>query len=172
MMRMEGYLALGSNLGDRLRHLQDGLSGLGRAGVEPLALSSVWETSPVDSVSPLKFLNMAARVRSSLEPLELLGLLLELERRSGRVRTARNEPRTLDLDLLMFGELELDHPQLRLPHPRMWERRFVLEPLAEIAPGLRNPATGQTVAQQRVRIRNRGEVRKLGPLATSGALPL
>jgi 2-amino-4-hydroxy-6-hydroxymethyldihydropteridine diphosphokinase len=107
---------------------------------------------------------MAVRVRTDKQPLELLDLLLDIEHLAGRVHGAPNAPRGLDLDLLMLDDLEWRDSRLRLPHPRMWERRFVLEPLAEIGPELRDPATGATVAEVRQRIRGRSIVRRLGRL--------
>jgi len=166
------YIGLGSNLGDRWAHLRRGVAGLSREGVAPLALSSVWESEPVGCSEPLWFLNMVAKCASDLEPLELLAALQRIERAAGRARRALNEPRTLDLDLLLVGEIELDDPRLRLPHPRMWQRRFVLEPLAEIAAELRNPATGRTVAEERRLVSAAAAVRRLGPLAARDATPL
>jgi len=172
MGAMECYIALGTNLGDLAANLQAGLDGLRGAGLPPRAVSSVWETEPVDTPFPQWFWNMAVMTRSDRPPHELLELLLAIERANGRQRSARNAPRTLDLDLLMVGELRVDDERIRLPHPRMWERRFVLEPLAEIAPELRNPSTGRTVEEERQRIRPRGTVRKLGDLALCRVIPL
>jgi len=169
---MDCYLALGTNLGDRAGNLGAGLEGLRRTGLAPEAVSSVWETEPVDTPFPRWFWNMAVMVRSDRAPGELLDLLLEIERAAGRRRSVRNAPRTLDLDLLLMGQLTLEDKRIRLPHPRMWERRFVLEPLAEIAPELRNPLSGRTVREERRRIRGRGEVRRLGDLASCRGLPL
>jgi 2-amino-4-hydroxy-6-hydroxymethyldihydropteridine diphosphokinase len=163
---MDAYIALGSNLGDRRRHLQAGLDGLREVELEPVTVSSVWETEPIDCSSPGWFWNMTVKVRTTREPLEVLDLLLGIEQRAGRQRAAENAPRTLDLDLLMLGDLAVRHERLLLPHPRMWGRRFVLEPLAEIEPELVNPTTGRTVKQERDRLRDRAQVRRLGPLAT------
>ena len=161
---MFGYIGLGSNLGDRWGELRNGLTAMHDRGLELLDRSSVWETEPVDCPASLWFLNMAVRVRTDKQPLELLDLLLDIERSQGRVRGAPNVPRGLDLDLLMLDDLEWRDSRLRLPHPRMWERRFVLEPLAEIGPDLCDPATGTTVAEGRRRIRGRNIVRRLGRL--------
>ncbi len=162
---MEGYVALGSNLGDREGHLRRGLLGMARRGVLPVSLSSVWETEPVGTDDPLWFLNMAARVRTQLRPLDVLRALLAVEAEAGRVRRGRNAPRELDLDLLTLGALRKKGPLLTLPHPRMWERRFVLAPLAELAPGLRNPRTGRTIERELEELRDRHEVRRRGELA-------
>lgn len=163
---MDAYIALGSNLGDRRRHLKTGLDGLSKVELEPVSVSSVWETEPVDCSSPRWFWNMTVKARTTLGPLEVLDLLLGIEQRAGRQRASYNAPRTLDLDLLMLGDLAVRHERLFLPHPRMWRRRFVLEPLAEIEPELVNPSTGRTVAQERDRLSDRTRVRRLGPLAT------
>ena len=131
-------IALGSNLGDRAGHLDRAVSEI-RAlrGVRVLAVSRWIETDPVGGPPGAPaFLNGALLVETRLRPAELLEALLDIERAHGRVRSpgARDEPRTLDLDLLFFGDLRSAEPELRLPHPRLEERAFVLEPLAEIAP--------------------------------------
>lgn len=164
MPRVDAYIALGSNLGDREAGLRAGIDGLVRCGLAPDALSSLWETEPVDCAEPLWFLNLVARARTGLPPLRVLSLLLEIERELGRVRTTRNAPRALDLDLLLLGDVRCEEPRLTLPHPRMWRRRFVLEPLAEIASDLRDPATGLTVIETCRALRSESEVRKVGVL--------
>lgn len=169
---MHCYIGLGSNLGDRKRHLETGLEGLGRNGLRPQAVSSVWETEPVGTQDPQWFWNMAVRVNGDHEPLALLRMLQQIEHRAGRVRGRRNGPRTLDLDLLLMGDLKLDGPELRLPHPRMWSRRFVLEPLAEIAQGLINPLTGRSIDEERRGLCGGAAVRRLDRLATWGTRPL
>ena len=172
MRRMHGYIALGSNLGDRGRHLEAGLAGLSNAEIRPVEVSSVWETEPVDSPSARWFWNMTVKVQTHRDPLDVLDSLLGIEDLAGRERTIRNGPRTLDLDLLMLGDLMLDHDRLNLPHPRMWRRRFVLEPLAEIEPALVNPATGLTVVEERDRSPDRSQVRCIGTLASCGTVTL
>jgi len=162
MADMDAYIALGSNLGDRGAHLRSGLERLEQSEIRPVAVSSVWETEPVAAPGPGWFWNMAIRAETRLPALALLDRLLEIERSRGRRRSVRNGPRTLDLDLLMLGELRLDHVRLALPHPRMWRRRFVLEPLSEIAPELRNPATGRTAAEESDCLAER--VRRIGLL--------
>jgi 2-amino-4-hydroxy-6-hydroxymethyldihydropteridine diphosphokinase len=169
---MDCYIGLGTNLGDLGANLRAGLDGLRCSGLETAAVSSVWETEPIDSPAPLWFWNMAALVRCDLRPLQLLDRLLAIELENGRVRGERNEPRTLDLDLLAMGDLVLENNRLRLPHPRMWERKFVLEPLCEIAPELTNPHTGMTVRRQLDGLNDGYEVRKLGDLATCIGKPV
>ncbi len=166
------YIGLGSNLGDREAHLRAGLEGMARRGLVAGALSSVWETEPVDSPEPLWFLNLVARAETSLEPLAVLDLLLDVEREVGRVRSVRNAPRVLDLDLLLLGGERRDTARLTLPHPRMWRRRFVLAPLVEIAPEVRDPGTGRTAAEELARLEDGSVVRKVGTLALPRGRPV
>lgn len=131
---MLGYVGLGSNVGDRERHLRAGLLAMARDGVSPVSFSSIWETEPVGGAGPGWFLNMVARVSTTRSPEEVLEVLLAAERERGRTRRTPNAPRELDLDLLTLGDLTRSTPHLMLPHPRLGTRRFVLAPLAEIAP--------------------------------------
>jgi 2-amino-4-hydroxy-6-hydroxymethyldihydropteridine diphosphokinase len=131
------YLALGSNLGDRLASLQGAVDGLaGAAGVRVDALSRVYETAPVGGPPQDPFLNAVVAIDTDLDPHALLALAQRLERDARRVRGERFGPRTLDVDVLLYGELSLDDPDLTVPHPRMWERGFVLAPLRDVAPHL------------------------------------
>lgn len=161
---MTGYIALGSNLGDRRAHLQAGLDGLGKTGSRLTAISSVWETEPVDIPDPGLFWNIAVEIETAEPPHRLLDALLGIERASGRVRDRPDGSRTLDLDLLMLGDLSVDDERLTLPHRRMWERSFVLAPLNEIAPRLQNPRTGRTVAEELARIARPTCVCRIGVL--------
>jgi 2-amino-4-hydroxy-6-hydroxymethyldihydropteridine diphosphokinase len=139
------YIALGSNLGERERTLRAALAALrAEDGVEVVAVSGLIETEPVGYVDQPRFLNGVAALETELPAASLLELLLEVERRFGRVREGvpAQGPRTLDLDLLLYGEAEIDEPGLTIPHPRMHERAFVLGPLAELAPGLEIPGRG------------------------------
>jgi 2-amino-4-hydroxy-6-hydroxymethyldihydropteridine diphosphokinase len=128
------FIALGSNLGDREAHLRDALRELSESGaVRIVRCSSLHETAPVggrDGQGP--YLNAVAEIETRLPPRELLVLLHRIEERHGRTRGERNGPRTLDLDLLLYGEQAICEPDLTVPHPRMWGRPFVLEPLAEL----------------------------------------
>jgi 2-amino-4-hydroxy-6-hydroxymethyldihydropteridine diphosphokinase len=131
------YLALGSNLGDRLASLQGAVDSLaGAAGVRVDALSRVYETAPVGGPPQDPFLNAVVAIDTDLDPHALLAVAQRLERDAHRVRGERFGPRTLDVDVLLYGELSLDDPDLTLPHPRMWERGFVLAPLRDVAPHL------------------------------------
>ena len=147
MASMDGYLGLGSNMGDRAAALEFGLRRLEGLGVRILAVSSVFETEPVGCEESGPFLNQVARVRFQGSPEVLLSRTREVERIAGRVRNRRNEPRPLDIDLLLFPGHERNDADLILPHPRMWCRRFVLVPLAELAPDLIDPLTGQSVSE-------------------------
>ena len=169
---MRAFLGLGTNLGHRASNLRSGLDGLVRAGAPPLAVSSVWETEPVDASGERWFWNMAAEVEWSRAPIDLLDLVLAIEARTGRTRTVPGAPRTLDLDLWLVGDRVESGPRLELPHPRMWTRRFVLAPLAEIAPDARNPGTGRTVVEELGRLQDRAIVRRIGPLASLETRPL
>jgi 2-amino-4-hydroxy-6-hydroxymethyldihydropteridine diphosphokinase len=133
MDAMLGYVGLGSNVGDREGHLRAGLVAMAREGVLPVAVSSVYETEPVDGAGPGWFLNMAARVDTSLTPEAVLAALLSIERERGRTRGRPNAPRELDLDLLTLGTMRRRTDELTLPHPRHLARRFVLAPLAELS---------------------------------------
>jgi len=141
---VRAYVGLGSNLGDREATLRQALAALGEVpGVRIVAVSSFRETDPVGFLDQPRFLNGAAAVETELSPQELLAALLEVERGLGRIRGGeRYGPRTVDLDLLVYGDLALAEDGLELPHPRLHERRFALEPLAELAPGLEIPGKG------------------------------
>ena len=139
-------MALGSNLGDRNAHLDHAISRLGDI-LDDLRVSRFYDTVPVGAPGPQPlFLNAAAVGLTTAAAREVLGTLLAIEQERGRERPYQNAPRSLDLDLILFGDFVIDEPGLIVPHPRFRERRFVLEPLAEIAADLRDPVTGQTVA--------------------------
>jgi 2-amino-4-hydroxy-6-hydroxymethyldihydropteridine diphosphokinase len=135
------YIGLGSNLGDRRAQLEEALRRLDAdPAVSVVAVSSFRDTEPVGVVDQPRFLNAAAALDTSLEPHELLDRLLAVERALGRDRSGeRWGPRMVDLDLLLYGDAALDEPGLTVPHPRLHERRFVLEPLLELDPGLTLP---------------------------------
>jgi 2-amino-4-hydroxy-6-hydroxymethyldihydropteridine diphosphokinase len=139
------YVGLGANLGSRHETLEHSVALLAEApGIEVVAVSSFRDTEPVGIVEQPRFLNGAAAIETRLSPRELLDVLLAIERSLGRVRDGtRWGPRTIDLDLLLYGDDVVDEPGLRVPHPRLRERRFVLEPLAELDPELTVPGAGR-----------------------------
>jgi len=138
------YLGLGSNLGDRNGHLGFALARLSQVGTV-VARAPVIETDPVDCPGGGMFLNTCVCLETALEPPELLSAATQIERQRGRSRTTRNEPRVLDIDILLYDDLVLCEQALQIPHPRMHERAFVLEPLAEIAPNVVHPSFNATV---------------------------
>jgi 2-amino-4-hydroxy-6-hydroxymethyldihydropteridine diphosphokinase len=142
-MSTTAFVGIGSNLGGREAHLRRAIELLSaEEGIEIAAVSEIRETDPVGPVEQGQFLNGAVRVETDLAPRELLARLLDIERRMGRVRRERFGPRTIDLDLLLYGNETVDEPGLTVPHPRLHERRFALEPLAELDPSLTIPGLG------------------------------
>jgi 2-amino-4-hydroxy-6-hydroxymethyldihydropteridine diphosphokinase len=130
-MTVDAFLGLGSNQGDRWRYLREAVESL--AGV--VAVSGVYETDPLGGPAGQgPYLNCVVELATALSPRELLGVCHRLESAAGRVRGERWGPRTLDVDVLLYGNATVDEPDLTIPHPRMWDRRFVLAPLAELAP--------------------------------------
>jgi 2-amino-4-hydroxy-6-hydroxymethyldihydropteridine diphosphokinase len=150
-------IALGSNLGNRERNLARAVEAL-RSTLTDVQVSSFIETAPVGVTNQPLFLNGALVATTSLAARPVLELLLDLELQLGRVRPYAQAPRTIDLDLILFGDQQIDEPGLSVPHPRFRERRFVLEPLVEIASDLRDPVTGCTVAELLLDLIARGQV--------------
>lgn len=142
------YLSLGSNLGDRKQNLEDALLALEREKILILKRSSLYETAPQDVPGQPWFLNLVVACETDCFPLQLLAILQRIEHQMGRVRQGAppRGPRLIDLDILLFGSVRMQTPQLELPHPRMLARRFVLEPLLEIAPGLRLPGDDRSLS--------------------------
>jgi 2-amino-4-hydroxy-6-hydroxymethyldihydropteridine diphosphokinase len=135
--RTRAFLALGSNLGDRLANLQLALDELAQhTAVDVIAVSRVYETTPVGGPKQGEYLNAVVALDTSLSPHELLHLAQAIEQAAERVRDVRWGPRTLDVDVLLYGDRTIDDPDLTVPHPRMWERAFVLVPLRDVAPEL------------------------------------
>jgi 2-amino-4-hydroxy-6-hydroxymethyldihydropteridine diphosphokinase len=144
----KAYVSLGSNLGDRGGNLLLAVRGMMEASLCVTRLSSVYETEPVGEVDQTPFLNMVAEVGNHLPPpQQVMARLLRIEWLLGRTREVKGGPRTIDLDLLLYGEVESKTEFLMLPHPRMHERRFVLEPLMEIAPHLVHPTLKRATAE-------------------------
>ncbi|HXA68480.1 MAG TPA: 2-amino-4-hydroxy-6-hydroxymethyldihydropteridine diphosphokinase [Bryobacteraceae bacterium] len=141
------FLSLGSNLGDREAHLLDALDRLEAAGIHTLRRSSIYETEPQDLPNQPWFLNLVVEVETELFPRLLLARAQAIELGMGRRRVVSKGPRTIDIDILLVGNYVIRTRELQVPHPRISERRFVLEPLAELAPDLRHPATGKTVRE-------------------------
>lgn len=140
------YLGLGSNLDDREAQLREALARLPES-VRVMAMSGVYETEPVGFTNQPSFLNAVARVETALEPAALLEVCAAVESAMGRQRSFPDAPRTIDIDLLLYGDTVMDGPGLTLPHPRMLDRAFVLAPLAELAPAKRHPRTGRSIRE-------------------------
>ena len=138
------FIGIGSNVGDRDKHIRDAVRLLSE-NFTFVRMSSIYETAAMYNTEQPAFLNAVLSVRTKLLPLDVLNILLDVERKLGRVRTVKNAPRTIDLDILLYDDLVVDLPELKIPHPLMCERRFVLEPLAEIAPGIVHPIVNASI---------------------------
>jgi len=141
------YLSLGSNIGDRERNLHSAVERLTEQDVRVLHASRIYETEPVDYKDQAWFLNQVVEAETALFPIQLLTRIGRVERELGRVRTVRKGPRTIDIDILFYAAAVVETVRLEIPHPRIAERRFVLAPLAELAPDLRHPVTRRSVRQ-------------------------
>jgi 2-amino-4-hydroxy-6-hydroxymethyldihydropteridine diphosphokinase len=141
------YLSLGSNLGDRRANLARAVQLLNASGVRVLRVSSIFETEPMYLVAQPRFLNQVVEAETALFPRQLLSTARGIEKTVGRKPGTQNGPRVIDIDIVLFAKSVLNFPGLVVPHPRMAERRFVLEPLAELAPDLRHPVTRRTVRE-------------------------
>ncbi len=142
------YLSLGSNVGDRAANLNAAIARLGAFG-EVVAVSSFYETEPVEFAAQPWFLNCAVKLDTEKMPKQLLAAILDLEQEMGRRRVRKSGPRSIDIDILLFGNSIVDTRGLTVPHPAMHQRRFVLEPLAEIAPEVRHPVFKRTIRELR-----------------------
>jgi 2-amino-4-hydroxy-6-hydroxymethyldihydropteridine diphosphokinase len=145
-MHRDVYLSLGSNVGDRENHLREAISRL-ESAVRVVSVSSLYETEPVEVTNQSWFLNCAVEIETTKMPQQLMAAILEIEQEMGRQRTWNKGPRIIDIDILLFGDTVLNSPEVTIPHPAMHERRFVLEPLAEIAPDTRHPVIEKTVRE-------------------------
>ena len=154
------YLSLGSNLGDRAANLKSAIDRLRDLG-EVVAVSSFYETEPIEVVAQPWFLNCAAKLDSEKTAEQLLAGILQLEHAMGRQRKLNKGPRIIDIDILLFGNSITATPELTIPHPAMQQRRFVLEPLAEIAPEVRHPRLHRTIRQLRDELATGQAVKKV-----------
>jgi len=157
------YLGLGSNIGDREAMLRSALEELDRPDLRLLRASGIYETEPLGLRDQRWFLNIAAEFDCELFPRQLLQRTQRTERQYGRLRTLPNGPRTLDIDILLYGNSVVKSEALEIPHPRFRERRFVLAPLVELNPDLRDPVTGKTVAAMLAGLQGQ-TVKKIGTI--------
>jgi 2-amino-4-hydroxy-6-hydroxymethyldihydropteridine diphosphokinase len=153
------YIALGSNLGDRAAMLARAVGAMNGAGIRVTRQSSLYFTEPVDAPGQPWFLNAVLEAETSLLPRQLLHTLAKIERELGRRRLAPHGPRTIDLDILFYGSSVIRSRELQVPHPRLTQRRFVLVPLAQIAPEFRHPTLHKSIAQLLAETPDRSEVR-------------
>jgi 2-amino-4-hydroxy-6-hydroxymethyldihydropteridine diphosphokinase len=154
------YLSLGSNLGDRAANLREALAQFDVAG-RLLAVSTLYETQPVDVPDQPWFLNCVAAIETDKTPRELLQLALRVEGAMGRLRMREKGARKIDIDIVLFADRMVDEPGLKIPHPAMHQRRFVLEPLVEIAPEARHPVLGKTAQELLAELGGGQTVRRL-----------
>jgi 2-amino-4-hydroxy-6-hydroxymethyldihydropteridine diphosphokinase len=157
------YIALGSNVGDRAALLVRAVEAMNAAAIRVLRQSSLYVTEPVDAPRQACFLNAVVEAETPLLPLQLLHAVLRIERELGRRRIVPHGPRTVDLDILLYGASVIHTSELEVPHPRLPVRRFVLTPLAEIAPGVRHPTLHKTMAELLADTPDRSEVRLWHP---------
>ena len=160
---MQVYLGIGSNLGDRQANMKKALKLLSDTLQIELA-SSIYETEPVGYVEQPMFLNAVCRGQTELGPMQLLSLLKGIEISLGRVSSFPNAPRTIDLDIIFYGSMIMQTPELTIPHPRLEERAFVLIPFLEIAPDLRHPISGESIEDLVARVQGWEGVKKIGKL--------
>ena len=158
---MKTYIGLGSNLGEREANIRMALDDLARLpGTRLVRASSLYDSEPVGDADQPNFLNAVAEIETDLTPQQLLWNLLLIERRLGRARTRRWGPRTIDLDLLLYGPVVVDEPELQVPHPELTRRSFVLVPLVELDPLLVHPVTGETLISLLTSIKTRPPVKR------------
>jgi 2-amino-4-hydroxy-6-hydroxymethyldihydropteridine diphosphokinase len=162
MAEKKVYFALGSNVGDREKNLRTAIAALAGAGVRVTKISSFYETEPVDLREQPWFLNCVVEGETEVSALELLRALRAIETQMGSKKLVAKGPRLIDLDILLFGDETIDTPELQVPHPRMHLRKFVLVPLAEVAPNLKHPSWSGTAADLLARTVDASTVQKFG----------
>jgi len=143
----KAYLLTGGNEGDRYLHMQQARTNIEHICGQILQASSLYETAPWGKTDQPDFLNQVLLVQTNLDPPALLRAILWIEEKGGRIRTVKNAPRIIDIDILFYNRLVLNEPGLSIPHPRIAERRFVLEPLNEISPGFLHPVLGKSISR-------------------------
>jgi 2-amino-4-hydroxy-6-hydroxymethyldihydropteridine diphosphokinase len=158
----KAYLLTGGNEGDSHLYLQRALTNIELICGQILQVSSVYQTAPWGKKDQPDFLNQVILVNTKLDPHALLNAILGIEEKSGRIRTIKYAPRTIDIDILFYNQLILEEPGLSIPHPRIAERRFVLEPLNEISPGLVHPVLGKTISRLLLECTDELTVKKIG----------
>ncbi len=168
-MRRTIYLGLGSNLGDRAANLEQAMAGLAGAGIEILKRSSLYATEPLGFGTQNWFLNCVVEAATELMPRQLLHSTQQVERDMGRRRLVRGGPRTVDIDILLYAANAVRMADLEIPHPRIAERRFVLVPLREIAPGLRHPILRRTIGELLAATADRSEIHRWQPAGNPAA---
>ena len=158
----KAYLLTGGNEGDRYLNMQQARTNIEHICGQLIQVSSLYETAPWGKTDQADFLNQVLLLETSLSPQALLKSILLIEEKGGRIRTVRNAPRTIDIDILFYDRLVLDEPGLRIPHPRIAERRFVLEPLCEISPDFIHPVLGKTIRLLLQECKDQLTVKKIG----------
>jgi 2-amino-4-hydroxy-6-hydroxymethyldihydropteridine diphosphokinase len=162
MENIEAFIGLGANLGDPAKMLAEAISDLNQQdGISVVQCSSLYRTTPVGKTDQPDFINVVVRIETSLPPEKLMTSILDTEHRHGRTRQDRWGPRTIDIDLLIYGNTLIVSDSLTIPHPRMHERRFVLVPLIEIAPSLKIPGTGKSLQEFLNETENQGNIEVL-----------
>jgi 2-amino-4-hydroxy-6-hydroxymethyldihydropteridine diphosphokinase len=143
----KAYLLTGGNEGDRYLNMQQARTNIEHICGRLLQVSSLYETAPWGKTDQADFLNQVLMIETKWSPRELLNAILQLEEKGGRIRTIKNAPRTIDIDILFYDQMVIEEPGLSIPHPRIADRRFVLEPLNEISPGYEHPVLHKTIHQ-------------------------